>query len=488
MFTIFENPEFELILQQREDQLFDRKSERIDFIHLCDEIVGFSNADGGVIVIGIDKDKSVTGVTDPEAKINEIRKAVMKYIKPPASVEIKPYSCKNHKNEDCKLLLIEIHQGTDIHANIKDEVFLRIGNENLKLNHEQITLLLDDRGKSNFELTEANGASIEDLSIDNLELYKHSIGIPSITTEDLLIGRDLAKKDNGKLIINMAGILLFGQNPEKWVERSRIRILKYEGLVEKTGQDYNIVKDSTVYGPLPQQIKRGQEILGSFLREFTVLDKYGKFITQPEYPEYAWREIITNAVVHRSYAMRGADIQIKVFEDKLEIISPGRFPGPVNENNIQETHYSRNPRIARAMSELGFVKELGEGVNRIYMATKAANLPPPVFTEKANSEVLVRLENNISTRALRKDKDEITTQLEQEVFSSLNPIEQKIILFVSEYKKITTKECVNEIKRHRTTAVGYLRSLTNRGMLKQVGNKGPNVHYILGIKLNLRQN
>ena len=488
MFTIFENPEIELLLQQKEDQLFDRKSKRVDFIHLCDEIIGFSNADGGVIVVGIDKDKAVTGVTDPEAKISEIRKAVMKYIKPPTSVEMKPYLCKNHKGEDCKLILIEIHQGTDIHTNIKDEVFLRIGNENIKLNHEQITLLLDDRGKFNFELTDANGASIDDLSGDDIELYKRAINIPSIASEDLLIGRDLAKHDNGKLTINMAGILLFGKNPEKWVERSRIRILKYEGSVEKTGQDYNIIKDSTVYGPLPQQITRSQEILGGLLREFTVLDKDGKFITQPEYPEYAWREIVTNAVVHRSYAMRGADIQIKVFEDKLEIISPGRFPGPVNEKNIQDTHYSRNPRIARVMSELGFVKELGEGVNRIYLTTKAANLPTPVFTEKANSEVLVRLENNISARALRRDKSEIKTQLEQEVLSSLNPIEQEIVLFVSEYGKITTKECVNLIKKHRTTAIGYLRSLVKRGMLKKTGEKGPNVYYTLGIKLSNTQN
>lgn len=432
----------------------------------------------------INKDKTVTGVTDPEVKISDIRKAVMKYIKPPTSVEMKPFQCKNHKGDDCKLILIEVHQGTDIHANIKDEVFLRIGDENIKLNHEQITLLLDDRGKSSFELTEASGANMSDLSENDIEQYKHSINIPSIATEDLLVGRDLAKNDSGKLIINMAGILLFGKNPEKWVERSRVRILKYEGSSEKTGQDYNIIKDSTVYGPLPQQITKSQEILNGLLREFTVLDKDGKFITQPEYPEYAWREIITNAVVHRSYAMRGADIQIKVFENKLEIISPGRFPGPVNESNIQETHYSRNPRIARVMSELGFVKELGEGVNRIYSTTKAANLPTPLFTEKANSEVLVRLENNISERALRKDKSEIKIQLEQEVLLSLNSIEQEIVVFVSEYGKITTKECVNLTRKHRTTAVGYLRSLVKRGMLKKIGNMGPNVYYTLGTKLS----
>src|SRR5258708_123947 len=239
MFSLFENPEIDLIIQENEGQLFDRKGQRINFTHLADEIIGFANADGGVIAIGIESDKTITGVQDVSIKSAEIRKNTLMYIKPPISVEIKAVNCMNHKKENTNIILIEIPQGIDVHSNLKDEVFLRIGSENIKLNHEQTTLLLDDRGKSSFELTEAVGATIDDLSADEIETYKQAIKTPSILTEDLLIGRDLAKKINNEIKINIAGILLFGKNPERWVERARTRKLRYEGSSEKTGEEFN---------------------------------------------------------------------------------------------------------------------------------------------------------------------------------------------------------------------------------------------------------
>jgi len=488
MFELFENPTLDRLLQEREGQLFDRKSGRIDHVGLINRMIGFANADGGVIAIGIEKDKTVRGVEDVTIKAERIRKGIVSLIMPPIKCEIKLVPCKNFKGEEANLLLVEIPQGSEVYSNLKDEVFLRIGEENMKLNHKQRSLLLDDRGMASFEATDVRGATITDIESDAFEEYKQIMKLPNIPTEELILGRNLARRNNQEIVINVAGIILFGKEPEKWIERAKIRILRYEGKGEETGESFNVTKDISIYGPLSHQIKKVQEVLGSMLREFTALDPSGRFITEAEYPDFAWKEVIINAVVHRSYAMRGADIQIKMFDDHLDVVSPGKFPGFVNEKNIKDTHYSRNPRIARVVSELGYIRELGEGVDRIIKLTKAANLPPPLFTEKTASEVLVRLENNIYLRTPRKKAEEIEIKLDKEVLQSLSSIERKIINFVSEYERISTRECEKLIRKHRVTASRHLSRLAKNGILGKVGKVGPKIHYILGKKLMFKGN
>lgn len=481
MFKTFDNPNIESLVQDKEDQLFDRKGSRIDRIGLVDIIVGFANADGGVVVVGIEKDRQVTGIENPEIRIAEIVKATKTGINPSLQIKVKSLPCTNFQGSTSSILLIEIPQGTEVYSNAKDEAFLRIGDENIKLTFDQRLHLLDDRGKASFELQEAIGATIDDLDNNLLEKYKETVGLVETDTKDILVGRDLAKDKEGKLSLNMAGILLFGQKPERWVERARIRFLRYEGTTEKPGKEYNVTKDTSLYGPLPKQLQQIYDLLGNTLREFTVLDNSGRFMTQPEYPEFAWKEILINAVVHRSYLMRGADIQVKMFDNHLDVISPGLFPGPVNEKNIEETHYSRNPRIARVMSELGYVREIGEGINRVIKEVHIAKLPSPIFLERANAEVCVQLKNDIEKRGLRKDKKELTSNIDSELLQTLTDAEGKIVIFLYEYGRITTKEAKELLAKSRMTAIRGLKNLKKKGIIEMVGT-GNKTYYSLKIE------
>ena len=101
------------------------------------------------------------------------------------------------------------------------------------------------------------------------------------------------------------------------------------------------------------------------IKERSYLGKDGRFVTIPEYPEFCWKELIVNAVTHRDYSITGTDIQIKMFDDRFTVESPGIFAGTVTEKNIKNTHFSRNKAIAAYMIEYKFVKEFGEGVKRI---------------------------------------------------------------------------------------------------------------------------
>lgn len=114
----------------------------------------------------------------------------------------------------------------------------------------------------------------------------------------------------------------------------------------------------------------------------------GRFATFAFLPQFAWREAIVNAVTHRSCSQQGDHIRVKLFDDRLEVESPGGLPGLVRIDNIRGTRFSRNPRIARALADLAFVRELNEGVNRMYEEMALAGLSEPVFSQ---SEAGVRL-------------------------------------------------------------------------------------------------
>ena len=115
------------------------------------------------------------------------------------------------------------------------------------------------------------------------------------------------------------------------------------------------------------------------VKERTYLGQDGLFVTEEEYPIFVRQEIIVNAVTHRSYSISGTEIQIKMFDNRIVVESPGKLPGLVRTNNIRYTHFSRNPRIAEFLKAYKFVKEYGEGVDRMYNELESAGLHEPEY-------------------------------------------------------------------------------------------------------------
>ena len=112
--------------------------------------------------------------------------------------------------------------------------------------------------------------------------------------------------------------------------------------------------------------------------------------TLPAYPVAVLREAVVNALAHRDYNLSGATVDITVWDDRIEVRSPGALPGHVTKDNIRNEHYSRNPRIMRVLKSLGLVEEYGEGVDRMYREMEARLLPPPTF-DATTSSVTVTL-------------------------------------------------------------------------------------------------
>ena len=127
------------------------------------------------------------------------------------------------------------------------------------------------------------------------------------------------------------------------------------------------------------QIKKTVEYLETQVAEHTFLGQAGKFVTRRDYPKFVIQEMVVNACCHRAYNIRGTEIQIKMFDDRIVFESPGRLPGMVRPSNIRHTHFSRNPKIAAFLKAYHFVKEYGEGVDRMCRELEVNGSTVPVF-------------------------------------------------------------------------------------------------------------
>lgn len=145
----------------------------------------------------------------------------------------------------------------------------------------------------------------------------------------------------------------------------------------------NVVKDVIFEGTLLKMIKESIAYLDTQVKEKTYLGSEGTFVTDEEYPKFVRQELIVNAVTHRAYSITGTDIQIKMFDDHIVVESPGKLPGLVRADNIRFTHFSRNPKIAEFLKNYKFVKEFGEGVNRMCNELEQAGLKAPAYYTNA---------------------------------------------------------------------------------------------------------
>ncbi len=231
-----------------------------------------------------------------------------------------------------------------------------------------------------------------------------------------------------------------------------MRLLRYRGSSRETGARSNVIQDVRLIGPIPEQIAAARRRLRRWLPTAVRLGSRGRFGRETFVPEAAWLEAIVNAVIHRSYAIGGDHIRVELFDDRLEIESPGRLPGLVRIDNIRTTRFARNPRIARALADLDYGRELGEGVNRMYEEMGRAGLPEPVFVQTPASLRVTFLADPMSARIL----------------AALPPGSERFVEHLSRTGRVTTSQAIQLLGVSRPTALGYLHRLEGAGLIEAV--------------------
>jgi ATP-dependent DNA helicase RecG len=256
---------------------------------------------------------------------------------------------------------------------------IREGAQNVPLNPRQLRRLMIERGAVSFEALVPDGARLDDVDWDRAERYLSGLGgLPAASREEALLRRGcLAQTQGGELRPTCAGLLLFGREPQRWVHASEILVARYAG----TTMSDRFVKEE-IRGTLPEQIRRAEAFVASNMRRGVRLLGLER-VEETEYPADVVREAIVNAVAHRDYQIRGDEIRILMFSDRIEFYSPGRLPGHVTIANLVNERFSRNEIIVQVLSDMGFIERLGYGIDRMIRLMAEAGLLPPRFEETA---------------------------------------------------------------------------------------------------------
>ncbi|GAB2566156.1 ATP-binding protein [Gracilibacillus alcaliphilus] len=459
--------DIENLVKMNESQYFERKSAKISISKLAETIIGFANADGGVVVIGIHGGVMEGVDAQGNTKINDFIQSGFDKCVPSIRVDYEFLDFVKDNGKTDRLLLLEVEASVNIvHTTEADVAFLRVGDETKKLNHEQRVNLEYDKGTRLYEDSIAEGCILEDLDIDLINEYKDTVGFQRKNLYQLLFARGFAKRRNDDYHITIAGALMFSKYPTVFVPSAKIRFIRYEGNSAETGTRMNIIKQEVVEEPIPKAIEKIKGVVQNQLREFTALDvTTGKFITVPEYPVFAWQEAIINAITHRAYNIHGDDIRIIMYDNRLEVHSPGKLPSIVNVNNIKEVRYSRNPKIARALTEMGWVRELGEGVKRMYEEMSNFFLEEPIYQEDQQS-VHLTLKNNIVMRRIRRH-EHIDARISGQ-WGKLSHAQQVALELIYSQGKLQTSMLADKLGKTKPTARKVLDSLVQEGFLRKV--------------------
>jgi len=464
---------------QRENQYFERKGlgERdIKPTKIAEELIGMLNADGGVLVFGVSDAGEIQDLAVlKEEELNKYRSLCFDFIHPACNIELEEVLVNS------KLLFL-YHVESDFERLFarkdNEQVFLRMQDSNRKLDREGVKKLEYDKSIRKFEEELVTDFELEDLDLGLLEEYKEKLNYKGEPL-DLLCKRYLAKKKDQKFLLKHSAILLFSQDPEKYIPSASVRYIRYDGKEALSGTEHNVIKDERFENNIPNLIDELKTFLKASFRDYHLLDlEEGKFKKVPEYPEEAWLEGVVNALCHRSYNSQGSSIYIKHFDDRLEIMNSGPLPAQVTIQNIKTERYARNPRVARVLEDMGYVRQLNEGVSRIYESMEKSMLSVPEYKE-ANRNVYLTLRNKISEHS--KTIDDIVMKKIESNFSSFNETQVKILnyLFVKQKAKIEELAVFTDV--NEKTVRLYLNQFIEDEIIDRISNKirDKNALYVL---------
>ncbi len=470
----------EAAVDVEEDHRIERKSATYNAKSLGDYFSMWANTPsfGGIILIGVENDGKITGCKDVSAAhLNELQRAGDVYCAD-ARYACRQVDVTNAKGEADYLLAFRVLYREDrVVETAAREAFSRRGSSKRRLSDEEKRELQLTKGQIEIESEPSTLAYPADFNISLVAQFIDNVrrdrNLPdSLSTEQILELRRLGKFKEGAFIPNLACTLLFAKDPQTTVPGCKIRFLRFGGTVEKTGADYNAIKSAWIEGSVPELIQQTEKVVEAQLREFMRLGVDGKFVSTAEYPKDAWYEVIVNACVHRSYNLKNMHVSIKMFDDRLEVESPGGFPPLVNPENIYEMHVPRNPHLMDAMFYLKFVLCAHEGTRRIKESMERLGLPAPVFSETTSTAALVKvtLRNDVEHRRQFVDSDAFKV-LGEDLSKTLNEFERRIVNYVAEHGSINVTETARLGGKRWQAAKKALAGLAARSILDHVHSR-----------------
>jgi len=435
------------ILGLQEDFFCDLKAKEIEPAKLSETISSFANAAGGEIYVGISeqikgkrKIRTWDGFVDEEA-VNPILQ-VLNSIAPLA--DFVDTSMLSHDGSPGLVLKIEIRKNATITKATNGKPYIRKGAQKLPVDTDEVLDRLKlDKGVTSYE-DYAVQAELDDIENSEVIIDFLMNVIPSAEPEAWLQKQRLIK--DGRPTV--AGTLLFAEEPQAVLpKRSAIKIFRYATTDQVPTRDQLAFDPLTIEGPVYTLIYEAVQKTQEIIEDISKLDRKG--LRGIQYPPETLHEIITNAVLHRDYSI-ASDVQIRIFDNRVEVESPGCLAGHITPENILDTQFARNQRIVRLINKFPNPpnKDVGEGLNTAFDAMRKLRLKDPEITEKESSVNIV-----IPHQSLASPEDIVMDYLEKH------------------------DEIVNRVARtlcgisSENTMKGVFKRLESRGMIEQVPDR-----------------
>lgn len=376
----------DLLLARQEGHFLDFKSTRVAPSKLTEAISALANTDGGELYIGIeDTPRSWDGFENQEAANGHLQ--IFERLFPlGGDFSYEFLACSDAVG---LVLKIEVLKTRDIKTASNGDPYIRRGAQSLRVTTPEMLRRLEyTKGIASFE------TECLDVDPDRITNSVVTIGfmlqvVPTSEPADWLRKQQLLR-DNRPTV---AGVVLFDDEPQASLpKRCGIKVYRYQTSADEGSRDTMAFDPITVEGSAYEQIAEAVRVTTATIEDIRVLGEEG--LEEISYPPEALHEIITNAVIHRDYS-HADDIHIRIFDNRVEVESPGRLPAHVTVENILDERFARNGAIVRILNKFPTPpnKDIGEGLNTAFDAMRKLGLKDPRIIEKERSVlVLVRHE------------------------------------------------------------------------------------------------
>lgn len=440
------------IFSERESKLIEFKSAIPKFAALIKTCIAFANAAGGRIIIGVDDTShKVLGVNDKDRiKIyDDFSNALYDSTSPSLIAQIYEQNFGKHS-----VLIIEIPASPRKpyflkNKGISNGTYIRVGSATRKATQECIEDLTREAQRIHFD-EEVVHADLSLLTKDILhDFFGERVTKKRLLAERIITTKAANKESYGPTV---AGILMFAAAPHDYITEALVRCTQFKGI-----EGREIIQTADVTGTIEQQAQTSLKVVSKWILTHYQLQG-AKLTQQLPIPKEALREAIVNALLHRKYTIPGA-IKIAVYDNRIEIFSPGCFPGLVDINSLGDgTTYLRNPTLVRLAYQLNLVETRGTGIRLIYDSCKKARLKKPDYFEDG-------------------DFVKVVFYFEPDVLAYENE-DKAIVAFMQMQQHTTAPQLANYLAVSHNTAIRKLRHLINNKKIKKIG-KGPAVKYYL---------
>lgn len=422
-------------------------------------VVAFSNADGGVLMIGVDDRGRPTGTGRPlDTDLEKRLWAIVNHVESPGSIELHELTV-----EGVAITVVSVERRLEGVAQTSDgTALIRMGKQNLPLTGAALVELMSQRVQDSFD-SGLSRWSLAEADPDLLEQLCRALEIGSSMSEqdlaDALEERGMVVHRGGKAMLTKAGALFVVSGAPAEFGKCFVEVFRFRE--DGAEHDRRVVFDGTP----AQQVDAATAWIDNELG-FDLIVVGRKRHELRRLPVRALREVIANAVAHRDYQLSGSAVEVRVSPREVAVISPGGFVAPVTSKNLRNAHAARNRRVIQALRAFGLAEDAGRGIGVVLEEMAQDLRAEPSFAEQPQGHITVRLpvESPVSP-------EERAWARELEERAELLPGDRRVLIEAARGAELANSDVRALLSVDSGEARQSLQRLRDAGLLEQEGRR-----------------